>query len=245
MAKTDPRPKTAKGLTIKQDRFVREYVKHGNGTQAALAAGYTSHVPAAAVQASQNLQKPKIAEEVAKYRRRNMERLDISREKLLNDAAHDAEQASLNADYSAANGSRTFIAKVQGYVVDRHVNLNVDLSQAHLDALQDLMNKRNHEPTLSNNTNHRPVHHMDMVDGGIVAGGKRSGVVVDGYEVKIHEYAPDDIITSDDADAAVGVGHEAGQGVGKHGDGVVAARVPADQPAQHDGSVSDVEVHDE
>jgi hypothetical protein len=140
MARTDPRPKAKNGLTIKQDRFVREYVKHGNGTQAAVSAGYSDNCPAEI--AHENLNKPQIAEEVKRYRLRNLERLDISREKLLNDAAHDAEQAAINADYTAANGARTFIAKVQGYVVDRSVSVNVDTSLAHLEALMELVRER-------------------------------------------------------------------------------------------------------
>jgi|ERR1043166_7377595 phage terminase small subunit len=50
------------GLTPKQARFVSEYVANGNnGTQAAIAAGYSKNT--AFVIASENLRKPKIVQE--------------------------------------------------------------------------------------------------------------------------------------------------------------------------------------
>jgi hypothetical protein len=129
-------------LSIKQDKFVREYAKHGNGALAARKAGYSAANGVDRSIAAENLTKPYISAELAKHRARLAERLDISREKLLNDAAHDAEQAALKGDYSASNAQRTFIAKVQGYVIDRAVNVNVDTSIAHLDALREIMQGR-------------------------------------------------------------------------------------------------------
>jgi len=127
-------------LTVKQDKFAREYVKDGNGTRAAKSAGYSEAT--AHVIASENLRKPKVALEIAKHRKRISERLDVSREKLINDAAHDAESASRAGDYSAANASRTFIAKAQGYLVERSLSVNVDLNGEHLRALQERMSRR-------------------------------------------------------------------------------------------------------
>jgi len=126
-------------LTVKQDKFARRYATHGNGTQAAIEAGYSEH--SARAIACENLTKPDIAEEVARHRRRTAERLDISREKLVNDAAHDAEQASVNGDWGGANAARTFIAKTLGYHVERSLNVTVDLTEAHLDALRGLANR--------------------------------------------------------------------------------------------------------
>lgn len=135
-----PAPKNKRGLTVKQDKFCRLYARTGNGTQAAIEAGY-SEVSAHSI-ASENLNKPEIAAEVAKHRHRIAERLDVSREKLINDAAHDAESASIAGDYGSANANRTFIAKVQGYMIERSVNLNVDLNGEHLRALQERMARR-------------------------------------------------------------------------------------------------------
>jgi hypothetical protein len=127
----------ARKLTIKQDKFVREYVKDGNGTRAAKQAGYSPDTAYSI--ANENLNKPEIAQEVAIHRQRLAERLDISREKLVNDAAHDAEQASVKGDFGAANANRTFIAKAQGYHIERSMHVHVDTSLAHLEALKDLM----------------------------------------------------------------------------------------------------------
>ena len=130
-----PKPR----LTVKQDKFARLYAKTGNGTQSAIAAGYSAN--SAASIASENLTKPEIAEEVERHRRRTAERLDISREKLVNDAAHDAETASIKGDWGGANAARTFIAKTLGYHVERSLNVTVDLTDAHLEALRDLANR--------------------------------------------------------------------------------------------------------
>lgn len=131
-------------LTVKQDKFAREYAKDGNGTRAAIAAGYSER--SAHAIAHENLNKPEIAEEVERHRRRTAERLDISREKLVNDAAHDAEQASIQGDWNGANAARTFIAKAQGYLVERSLNVTVDLTEAHLDALRGLANRGRGKP---------------------------------------------------------------------------------------------------
>lgn len=58
-------------LTEKERRFVREYVKTGNGTQSALAAGYNTNAKGASVIASSNLAKLRIREEVAKVMAEN------------------------------------------------------------------------------------------------------------------------------------------------------------------------------
>ena len=55
------------GLTPRQDRFAREYAATGNGTQAAIDAGYTKHPAAARSQAWENLQRQSIAERVEYY----------------------------------------------------------------------------------------------------------------------------------------------------------------------------------
>jgi Terminase small subunit len=147
MAKTGkPKPGASKPvkdryrpLTMRQDRFARNYAKTGKGTQSAIMAGYAPG--AAHVQANYNLRLPKIAEAVQVYRARTAERLDISREKILNDAAHDAEQASVVGDYSAANGARMLISKIQGYVIDRSLAVNVDITGQHIEALRMLMQR--------------------------------------------------------------------------------------------------------
>jgi hypothetical protein len=144
MAKTGPRPKATRAnkealgddraMTIKQDRFARLYATTGNGTNAAISAGYA--IPGAAVTASKMLRVPKVARAIAAYRARTRERLDVSREKIVNDAAHDAEQASTKGDYNAANSARTLISRIQGYIIDRSISATVDLTAQHIEALR-------------------------------------------------------------------------------------------------------------
>jgi phage terminase small subunit len=52
-----------KKLTLKQAKFTKEYLKSGNGTQAAIKAGYSKN--SAHDIASENLRKPEIKEAVA------------------------------------------------------------------------------------------------------------------------------------------------------------------------------------
>ena len=125
---------TIAGLTVKQERFAREYVKSGNGTQAALKAGYSGNCPAEI--AHENLRKPHVSEAVQTLRNRLAEKLDISRETLINNAAHMAEQAHASGEYGPAIAATTLIMKAQGYLIERSMNVSVDVTQSHLDALQ-------------------------------------------------------------------------------------------------------------
>lgn len=71
----------AKKLTIKQERFVQEYIKDGNGRKAAITAGYSKNC--AAEIASENLMKPNIAQYVERYQSRAAAKLDIDQEYVL------------------------------------------------------------------------------------------------------------------------------------------------------------------
>lgn len=59
-------------LSYKEKRFAEEIVKNkGNGTQAALAAGYNTTLATAAVIASENIRKPKVKAEIERLLERN------------------------------------------------------------------------------------------------------------------------------------------------------------------------------
>ncbi len=60
------KPPINKPLTLKQKRFVNEYIKDGNGTQAILKAGYNTTPKVAGVLGSENLTKPNIKEAIDK-----------------------------------------------------------------------------------------------------------------------------------------------------------------------------------
>lgn len=61
-----PHPVLENGLTPKQNAFVNEYVKTGNGTQAILKAGYKATYDTARTMASENLAKPNIVKTIEK-----------------------------------------------------------------------------------------------------------------------------------------------------------------------------------
>ncbi len=73
--KSTDRPKK-RGLTPKQAAFIEEYLVDGNGTRAAIAAGYSKH--SARTAASDNLRKPYIAEAIAEAQQARSERTEFT-----------------------------------------------------------------------------------------------------------------------------------------------------------------------
>lgn len=124
------------GLTLKQRRFAAEYVKrNGNGTQAALAAGYANGKPnVAAVQAHDNLKNPKIRRHVEKLARR----WDLTAERVLARLDNLSEAAEAEGNFGAAVKAEELIGKSLGMWVERSLNVTVDMTDAHLQALRDL-----------------------------------------------------------------------------------------------------------
>lgn len=124
------------GLTLKQRKFAAEYVKRGgNGTQAALAAGYAKGKPEhAAVQASENLRKPKIRQHINSIARR----WDISAERVLGRLDNLSAKAEEEGQLGAAIKAEELIGKSLGMWVERSLNVTVDMTDAHLQALRDL-----------------------------------------------------------------------------------------------------------
>lgn len=68
-------------LNARQQKFVLEYLKDLNATQAAIRAGYSERT--AGAMGSENLKKPEIAEAVAAKQGKTMAKLDISAERIL------------------------------------------------------------------------------------------------------------------------------------------------------------------
>ena len=104
-----------KKLTPKQESFVAEYLLDGNGTRAALIAGYS---PKTAYQiAHENLRKPEIVAAIRRAQRETRERLEITRDDVVNGLHSIATDDGNNP--SARVSAWTGIAKVLGYVEDR------------------------------------------------------------------------------------------------------------------------------
>jgi phage terminase small subunit len=76
----------AKGLTKRQEVFVREYLKDANASRAAIAAGYSK--VGASVQGSRMLRNPNVASALAHKHTKRCEKIDFSAEKVLEGLAN-------------------------------------------------------------------------------------------------------------------------------------------------------------
>ena len=94
------------------------------------------------MQAVRLLDNANVSDAIKQLRKRQAERLDISREKIVNDIAHLAEQSAINDRYSDALKANELILKAQGYLIERSMNVSVDITQQHLDALQSYTDQR-------------------------------------------------------------------------------------------------------
>ena len=108
-------------MTPKQTRFVEEYCSNGgNGTQAAIAAGYSENC--ARVQAVENLAKPNIQNAIETFKRKSAERAEVTVDSLtkkLKDIAADAHDAE---QFSAATQATLGIARLHGLLAEDRKN---------------------------------------------------------------------------------------------------------------------------
>lgn len=74
-------PRKSTDLSLKEQIFVREVLAHGNATRAAIAAGYSQST--ASVTGSKLLRKAKVSQELANLREKQLAKLEISAEKVL------------------------------------------------------------------------------------------------------------------------------------------------------------------
>jgi len=86
-------------LTAKQERFVAEYLKDGNATRAALAAGYSEHT--ARSTGAENLTKPDIAAAIARAQSERTERTQIDIDYVIQRLAVEAEREGEGASHGA------------------------------------------------------------------------------------------------------------------------------------------------
>lgn len=77
--------KKSANLNPKEQVFVRELIAHGNGTKAAIAAGWSAKT--AAVTSSKLLRKPNIQQELANLRGKLLSKLEITAERVLHGLA--------------------------------------------------------------------------------------------------------------------------------------------------------------
>lgn len=126
-------------LTHKQRVFADQYVKlNGNGTKAALIAGYSGGEGAAAARASENVRKRKVRQRIEYLTRKH----EISADRVLTRLDNLSIKAEQEGQIGAAIKAEELLGKSLGMWVERSVNVNVDLNGEHLKALQDRMNRR-------------------------------------------------------------------------------------------------------
>ena len=108
-------------LTPKQAKFVEEYLLDGNGRRAAIAAGYSEKT--AHVIANENLNKPYIAELIAKGQEKVLKEVaakrEITRERLMEMAETVYEIAIESGQLSAANGAIKELGVLSGERIEK------------------------------------------------------------------------------------------------------------------------------
>ena len=129
-------------LSIKQQRFVEQYVSLGNATQAARMAGYK---PKAARQmASENLSKPAIDLAVkAELARVALEITPDRVQRRLDTISHNAEAAG---QFGPAVRAEELLGRSIGMWIDRSLQLIGQLNDSHVQALLEIARKRQAEP---------------------------------------------------------------------------------------------------
>ncbi len=104
-------------LTAKQERFVQEYLKDLNATQAALRAGYSERTAGSV--GHENLKKPEIAAEIEKRQGKIGEDNGITVEWILGEMRDTYKLAKEVGELSAANKSLEMLGRYKGMFNDK------------------------------------------------------------------------------------------------------------------------------
>jgi hypothetical protein len=128
-------------LSLKQQRFIKEYAHLGNGAEAARRAGYKNG-SAIHVQAHENLRKPKIADAIVIEQARIEADFSAQRVRTRLDALSHAAQA--DGQYGAAVRAEELLGKAAGMWID--LQLKGELKDEHIQALLAHARTRQAEP---------------------------------------------------------------------------------------------------
>jgi phage terminase small subunit len=109
-------------LTARQLKFTREYAVDGNGTQAAIRAGYAPK--SADVEASRLLVNAKVGKAVSRFQERHRKRAEVTIESLAAELEHDRDRARQLDQTATAVTATVQIAKLYGLDINRNVNEN-------------------------------------------------------------------------------------------------------------------------
>ena len=124
-------------LSVREAAFAAQYVaKNGNGTQAAIAAGYAPK--SAHVSASLLIRRPKVQRRIKRLTRRH----EITADRVLTRLDNLSARAEESGNYPAAVRAEELIGKSLGMWVDRSVSVNLDLTGQHIEAIRALSARR-------------------------------------------------------------------------------------------------------
>jgi len=125
------------GLTLKQASFAAEYIAlHGNGTRAAIAAGYSEK--GASVAAVRLLGKASVKKRIERLSKRH----EVTADRVLTRLDNLSAKAEEAGNYPAAVRAEELLGKALGLWVDRSVSVNVDLNGSHIEAIRALASRR-------------------------------------------------------------------------------------------------------
>jgi hypothetical protein len=129
-------------LSIKQTRFIKEYIASGNGADAARKAGYAK--ASADVQAAQNLVKPRIKSALAlEMARHEFKVTPLRVQQRLDEISHEAQSAG---QFGPAVRAEELLGRSVGMFIDKTLQLTGQLNDSHVTALLELARKRQAEP---------------------------------------------------------------------------------------------------
>ena len=152
------------GLTLKQASFAAEYIAlHGNGTRAAIAAGYSEK--GASVAAVRLLGKASVKKRIERLAKRH----EVTADRVLTRLDNLSARAEEAGNYPAAVKAEELLGKALGLFIDRSVSVNVDLNGSHIDAIRALAARRSNpdsgdnarviEGTAEHSTHNAPLSH--------------------------------------------------------------------------------------
>jgi phage terminase small subunit len=110
----------SKKLTARQLKFTREYAVDGNGTQAAIRAGYAPK--SARIEASRLLTNVNVGNAVAKFQEKHRLKTEVTIESLAAELEHDRERARQLDQTSVAVQATMHIAKLHGLEINKNEN---------------------------------------------------------------------------------------------------------------------------
>jgi hypothetical protein len=130
-------------LSLRQERFVKEYAYLGNASEAARRAGYKPG-NSIAQQAHENLRKPEIASAIsAELQRIDFEVTPQRVQRRLDEIGRAAQEAG---QFGPAVRAEELLGKSIGMWIDRSLQLTAQVNDSHVTALLELARKRQIEP---------------------------------------------------------------------------------------------------